>query len=68
MRPKQDSPAAVFLVLPSSSLRALVRKHAEHLVPGCNYILEWRDTHGYGIELCRAEAPQHFAASIGGEA
>lgn len=48
---------AVFMVLPSASLRDLVRKHRERFCPGCNYIIQWKDAHGYGIELARADWP-----------
>jgi len=46
-------PSARFYVVPSQSLRNLINYHAERLLPGCNYILQWRDAQGYGIELAR---------------
>jgi len=48
-------PAGRFYVLPSASLRQLVERHAQRLLPGCNYLLTWKDAKGYGIELARAD-------------
>jgi hypothetical protein len=46
-------------VCTSREMRALILRNREKLLPGCNYVCEWNDTHGYGIHLdvCNWVAP-----------
>lgn len=40
-----------WFVCPTQELRSLIYRNRTRLVPGCNYICEWKDAHGFGIHI-----------------
>ncbi len=44
-----------WFICPTRSLRELLLRHKNKLVPGCNYVLDWKDTHGWGLQLAVAD-------------
>jgi hypothetical protein len=44
-----------WFVLPSASLRALVKRRLLARDPGLNYVCEWLDTNGFGLHVTTAD-------------
>lgn len=57
MKPRYDANGVLnfWMVLPTRSLRQLVYRHLRQTYPQLNYCCEWKDVHGYGINLTVAE-------------
>lgn len=51
--PKSDQ--SKFYVLPTDNLRRLVIRNRTKLVQDCNYVLTWKDTAGFGLQLAHAD-------------
>lgn len=51
--PRRGSSSRWF-ICPTENLRALIIRHRERLLPGCNYLLPYRDVNGFGIQLAVA--------------
>lgn len=43
-----------WFICPSKAFRDLLLRHKDKLVPGCNYVLPWKDVNGWGLQLAIA--------------
>lgn len=45
---------SIWFLCSTQAMRELIIRNRTKLLPSCNYVLCWKDAHGFGIELATA--------------